>query len=79
MNLARIEKEIHKLKLNKASQSTDIPTKFIKENFDIFAEFLWKTTNNSITSATFSSRLKLADIKPFHKKEKKTKKITTDL
>ena len=38
-----IEKEIHNLKINKASQSSDIPTKIIKENVHIFAEFLWKT------------------------------------
>ena len=42
MDLASIEKEIHNLKINKASQSSYIPTKIIKENVDIFAEFLWK-------------------------------------
>ena len=40
MDLACIEKEIHGLKINKASQSSDIPTKIRKENVDIFAEFL---------------------------------------
>ena len=39
MDLASIEKEIHNLKINKASQSTDIPTKIIKENVDTFTEF----------------------------------------
>ena len=43
IDLASIEKEIHNLKMNKASQSSDIPTKIIKENVDIFAEFLWKS------------------------------------
>ena len=79
IDLASIEKEIHNLKINKASQSSDIPTKIIKENVDIFAEFLWKSINSSIKSSTFPSRLKSADVTPLHKKEKKTKKITTDL
>ena len=34
-----IMKEINNLKTNKATQSTDMPTKFIKENFDIFWRF----------------------------------------
>ena len=37
IDLSSIEKEIHNLKMNKGSQSSDIPTKIIKENFDIFA------------------------------------------
>ena len=38
IDLASIEKEIHKLKLNKTSQSSDIPTKIIKKNVNIFAK-----------------------------------------
>ena len=40
IDLASIEKEIYKLKLNKTSQSSDIPTKIIKKNVNIFAK-LW--------------------------------------
>ena len=40
MDLASIENKIHNLKINKASQSSDIPTKIIKENVNTFAEFL---------------------------------------
>ena len=36
-----IMKEINNLKANKATQSTDIPTKFVKENSDIFGEFIF--------------------------------------
>ena len=80
MDLASIEKEINNLKINKASQSSNIPTKTIKENVDIFAEFLWKSINSSIKSSTFLSCLKSADVTPLHKKgKKKTKRITTDL
>ena len=74
MDLASIEKEIHNLKINKASQSSDIPTKIIKENVDIFAEFLWKSINSSIKSSTFPACLKSADVIPLHKKGKKDKK-----
>ena len=42
MDLAIIDKGVHNLKMNKASQSSDIPTKIIKENVDFFVEFLWK-------------------------------------
>ena len=34
------KKEIHKLNTNKASQHSDIPTKIIKSNSDIFNDFL---------------------------------------
>ena len=83
MDLASIKKEIHNLKINKASQRLDIPTKIMKENIDILAEFLWKNINCSIKSSTFASCLKSADVtlytKKKHKKAKKIKKITTDL
>ena len=38
MALRSIGKGIHNLKINKASQGPDIPTKIIKEHFDNFAE-----------------------------------------
>ena len=53
MDLESIEKGIDNLKINKESQSSDIPTKIIKENVDIFAEFLWKSINSSTKSSTF--------------------------
>ena len=48
MDLESIEKEIQNLKISKGSQSLDISTKIIKENVNIFAEVLWKSTNSSI-------------------------------
>ena len=53
MDLASTKKEIHNLKINKASQSSDIPTKIIKENVDIFAEFLWKTIKAQLNLPLF--------------------------
>ena len=40
MDLESIEKEIQNLEISKGSQSSDISTKIIKENVNIFAEFL---------------------------------------
>ena len=53
VDLASIGEEIHNLKISKASQSLDIPAKIIKEHFDIFAEFLWKSISSSIKYSTF--------------------------
>ena len=39
VNIGEVEKEILKLDKTKASQKTDIPTRIIKENIDIFADF----------------------------------------
>ena len=49
----QIEKEILKLDVNKASQSSDIPIKVLKENSDIFSNFLCNSFNNSIKLSTF--------------------------
>ena len=73
MDLASIEKESHNLKIDKASPSLDIQTKIIKENVDIFVEFLWKSINSSNKSFTFPSCLKSPDVTPLHKKAKKDK------
>ena len=68
VSFKEIETEIRLLKLNKASQYSDITTKIIKENSDIFSNFICKTINNSIKSSIFSSCLKHADVTPLHKK-----------
>ena len=46
----QILKEIVNLYSTKASQDTDIPTKIIKDNADIFSDFLLSGFNNSITT-----------------------------
>ena len=65
-----IQKEIHNLNNIKASQHSDIPTKIIKSNSDIFSDFLYVSINSSIKSL-FSSCLKTADITPIYKKGKR--------
>ena len=41
MNIGEVGKEIFKLDKTKASQNTDIPTRNIKENINIFADFFY--------------------------------------
>ena len=66
VNNEKIAKEIRRLNKNKASQKSDIPIRIIKENADIFAEFLCETVNSAIKSSNFPNSLKLADITPLH-------------
>ena len=67
-------KEINNLKTNKATQNTDIPTKLIKENSDIFADCIFENLNDCIAKSSFPSSLKNAIITPVHKKRTKTSK-----
>ena len=62
------------LKLNKASEYSDIPTKTIKENSDICSKFICESINNSIKSSIFPSCLKHANVTPLHKKCNKSLK-----
>ena len=74
----QIEKEILKLDANKASQSSDIPIKIVKENIDVFSDFLCSSFNSSIKVSKFPENLKQADITPAYKKVKKMSKETID-
>ena len=62
VSLTDIEKEMKSLNTNKAFHSSDIPTKNLKQNVDFFSPFILDFVNKSISSSTFPSILKLADI-----------------
>ena len=62
-----------RLNKNKASQKSNIPIRIIKDNVDIFADFLCETVNCTIKTSNFPSFLKLADT-PLHKKGRKDNK-----
>ena len=49
------------LQSNKATPNANTPTKLIKDNADIFPEFVFE-------QSVFPSRLKLANVTPAHKK-----------
>ena len=63
-----ILKEILNLDASKTCQDSDITSKIIKENPDIFADILHSSFNNSIYQSEFPSILKLANITPVFKK-----------
>ena len=65
----KILAEIHNLDKEKAYQESDIPVKIIKDNINIFSEFILHTFNNSLFDATFPSELKKGRYDPsFFKK-----------
>ena len=55
-----MEKEILNLNVAKASQDSDIPTRIIKKNSDIFSDILFKEFNKSLETCKFLSYLKMA-------------------
>ena len=55
--IEEIEKEIDKLNIKKASQNCDIPTRIAKENADIFADLLCKSTSAVVRSSVFPNSL----------------------
>ena len=50
-------------------QECDIPVKIIKENLDIFSNFVYNKFNNSLFSPNFPSNLKNANLTPIFKKK----------
>ena len=59
-----ILKEILNLDASKACQDSDIPSRIIKENADIFTDILHSSFNNSIYQSEFPSILQLENITP---------------
>ena len=53
---------------SKACQDTDVPTKILKENEDIFADFLHTSFNEFVKKLEFPSVSKKPNIKPVFKK-----------
>ena len=74
VSFKEIETGIRLLKLNKASHYSDIPTKIISENSNIFSNLICKSINNSIKSSIFPLCLKHAEVTPLHKKCNKSLK-----
>ena len=62
--LEEVFKEIKKVDASKATQETDIPTRTVKENVDIFANFIFQNFNNMTATSIFPVALKLANITP---------------
>ena len=67
-----IKKEILNLNVTKASYNSDVPTKTIKKNSDIFSDILFKKFNKSLEICKFPSCLKMANVTPVYKKENRS-------
>ena len=70
----KIHKELNNLNINKVTQNTNIPAKIIKENSDIFGDFVFSNLNCCINTSSHTSLSKRADITPAHKKDSKSEK-----
>ena len=55
-------KQIQKLAASKACQDTDVPTKVIKSNSDIFGDFTYQNFNDAIENNMFPKSLKNANV-----------------
>ena len=64
-----IHKETRKLDCTKASQDADIPSNIIKENPDIFANFLYFNYNKAVSDCKFPTTFKNASVSPIYKKD----------
>ena len=73
---AEIEKEILNLDSSKACQDSDIPTKNIKCNSDIYTDALYSEFNRSLETSVFPPSMKLANAHLFIKRVIVQKKIT---
>ena len=60
-------KRLKKLDCTKASQDTDIPSSIIKENADIFANFLYFSYNKAVSDCEFPKSFKNANVLPIYK------------
>ena len=69
-----IEKELNKLDSSKYSPNTEIPTKTVKDNFEVFKPILYQEFNKSVKLGKFPSEIKLADVTSVFKKENWTNK-----
>ena len=59
---------------SKACQDSDIPTKVIKSNSDIFTDALYSEFNRSLETSVFPPSMKLANVTPVHKKGNRSDK-----
>ena len=65
---------VNKLNRKKASQTTDIAVKIIKENKDVTSFYVFHNFNNGLSSCSFPTSLKYADVRRAFKKDDKTDK-----
>lgn len=72
--MKKLKKLIKNLDSSKAIQLNDIPINIIKQNSDIFAEFICDGYNKALENSNFPDILKLASVTPSYKIGLKTLK-----
>ena len=65
---------VKKLNPKKASQAADIQVKIIKENKDVVSLYVFHNFNNALSSCSFPTALRYADVQPAFKKDDETDK-----
>ena len=70
----KLKKELKNLDCSKASQDSDIPTKIIKGNIDIFVPVLLTVFNESLKLSRFPHSVKSANVAPVFKRNDRTDK-----
>ena len=65
---SEINQEVLNLDSSKACQESDLPTKIIKANSDIFTEVIHKEFNRGLEVGNFPCTMKLANVTPVYKK-----------
>ena len=68
INENEVRKIIKNLNIRKTCQSSDIPTKIIKLNIDLFSSFMSQHFYYCLSIGKFPDELKHADVIPVHKK-----------
>ena len=68
VSVEKVYAKIKKLSPSKSAQSTDIPIRVLKENANIFTDYICGFSNEPIKKFTFPSILKITNISPDFKK-----------
>ena len=74
INENEVLKIIKNLNVRKTCQGSDIPTKIIKLNIDLFSSFICQHFNYCISIGEFPNKLKHADVIPVYRKKDKCDK-----
>ena len=67
-SLTRFLKEIKKINPLKVAQSTDVPVEILKDNADIFVDYIYWFFNESLNFGKFPTILKRANVTPVFEK-----------
>ena len=71
---SEIKQKILNLDSSKACQESDLPTKIIKANSDIFTEVIHKEPSRGLEVGNFPCTMKLANVTPVYKKGSRSEK-----